>query len=150
MSRKDLSGLESDFTWNYVQLVGERQELETLRCASPLPAERRSYIEPFFLSLPSRPVPRPPPLLPSATRCFLFLFLGTHAVACARANSRRIGISSRRGLCIERYSDRDVSQLPAMHAAVILSRTRELLRENYPCRLREMDPQKKNFSLPYS
>lgn len=82
--------------------------------------------------LPFSPVSSHSPRCPLSA--VFFLFLGAHAVACARANSRRIEISSRRGyLSIERYSDRDVSQLPAMHAAVILvESTGELLRENYP------------------
>lgn len=118
MSRKDLSGLER-FHLELYSARGRATETRNASVRESSSGGKALAHRPFFLSLPYRlRSPRP-------AGSFLFLFLGAYAVACARANSRRIGISTRRGyLSIERYSDRDVSQLPAEHAAVILSSTR--------------------------
>lgn len=95
--------------------MGERQELETLRCTRVLFRRKGAGNHSSFLPA-HRPSPSVPPSSPS---CFLFLLLGA-------SNSRRIGISSREDISLLR----DVSQLSAMHAVVILSsmRKRGLLR----------------------
>lgn len=99
----------------YPARAGERQELETLRCTRVLFRRKGAGNHSSFLPA-HRPSPSVPPSSPS---CFLFLLLGA-------SNSRRIGISSREDISLLR----DVSQLSAMHAVVILSsmRKRGLLR----------------------
>lgn len=94
----------------YPARVGERQELETLRCTRVLFRRKGAGNHSSFLPA-HRPSPSVPPSSPS---CFLFLLLGA-------SNSRRIGISSREDISLLR----DVSQLSAMHAVVILSSMRE-------------------------